>query len=194
MKAVAILSHVMSQEGILGEETVSRVDKSLEVFYEFKCNFLITSGWDYRNDTDLKIGSVVREYIVNKININPSCVLEDTSSRDTVGDAFFIRKKIRDLSVKRLFVITSDYHVDRARLIFESFFDAIADIKVLGVETRVSNTAAVKNHEECSVQAFRKTFEGVDFSSDHEVTNAMSTKHPFYNGVIYRKLEIADVN
>lgn len=88
MKAVAILSHVMSQEGILGEETVSRVDKSLEVFYEFKCNFLITSGWDYRNDTDLKIGSVVREYIVNKININPSCVLEDTSSRDTVGDAF----------------------------------------------------------------------------------------------------------
>ena len=40
-------------------------------------------------------------------------------------------------------------------------------------------------HEEQSLEAFSKTFKGVDFSSNKTVVETLSTRHPFYDGEMY---------
>jgi len=48
-----------------------------------------------------------------------------------------------------------------------------------------SSDISIMQHEEQSLEAFSKTFKGVDFSSNKSIFKAISTRHPFYNGEIY---------
>ena len=56
-------------------------------------------------------------------------------SGDTVGDAFLVSDEQRRKGFKNYFVVTSDYHLNRTRKIFESFFLKTAEIKIFGIDT-----------------------------------------------------------
>lgn len=179
----------MSKEGILGKETILRVKKTLEIQRKMNCAILVTSGWAYREDTHLAIGEVVSDYIINNYDLNCK-VLTDTNSRDTVGDAFFLRKRLNKYNISKLYVVTSDYHVKRAKLIFEAFFSKKINIRVVGVNTNLKSKKIINKKELQSIKAFNKTFFGVNLYCDNEVLNTLSEKHPFYNGSIYPKILI----
>ena len=61
-------------------------------------------------------------------------------------------------------------------------------IEVYGVETEANLDSEVLMHEQRSLEAFCQTFDGVDFSSRHEIFLALSERHPYYNGKIYPKI------
>jgi ribosomal protein L31 len=185
MEVVAVLSHLMSKDGELDEETLARVKAAVEVANNRKCKILITSGWAYRNDSPLAIGNIVSDYIVRNFDLNACTVLSDISSRDTVGDAFYLRRRLREFPVSKLVVVTSDYHVVRAKIIFKAFFEPAVSVEVIGAESKSTREKSVLKHECASLQAFHSTFKGVDFESDDEVIKAMSECHPFYNGTVH---------
>ena len=120
-KAIVILPHLMETNGVLDEQTISRINHSIKIFKEGDYDFFITSGWDYRKDSDKKI-------------------LTDTYSRDTVGDAFFIREQfVIPMNILNLTVVTSDWHVNRTKKIFNKFFQKKIFIKLIGVSTSLKN-------------------------------------------------------
>ena len=55
---------------------------------------LATSGWAYRKDCSLALGDAVSNYL-KKLQLDNCHIISDTNSRDTVGDAFYLRKKVR---------------------------------------------------------------------------------------------------
>ena len=58
-------------------------------------------------------------YLIER-GVDPDKVLVETSSYDTIGNVFFSRViHIEPLNIRRLLVITSDFHMPRARAIFE---------------------------------------------------------------------------
>ena len=63
---------------------------------------------------------------------------------------------------------------------------------VATIEARMTSSRLpgkpIMEHEEKSLEAFSKTFKGVDFSSNKSIFEAMSTRHPFYNGEIYKAI------
>lgn len=189
ISALVILSHLMDSNGNLEKESILRIDKALKLYDYFKYDYFITSGWDYREDTRLKIGDVMAQELINNRSIKKNHIIIDTNARDTVGDAFFIRRRILKFPIKKMTVITSDYHVKRTKIIFKKFFEPKIKIEIVGAETNKVNYDTLNKYEELSTKAFMKTFSSVNFLSDDEVFKRLIEKHPYYNGDIYKKLK-----
>jgi len=185
MKALVVLSHLMTKDGILEVESEARAQLAIDKFSSNKYGCLITIGWAYRDDSTTPIANVVKKYIVEHSAIDEGSIISLTKSRDTVGDAFFCLEFFADLEITELHIITSDYHVKRTEIIFNSIFNSQVLVEVFGVSTLASSDISIMHYEEQSLEAFSKTFKGVDFSSNKSIFKAISTRHPFYNGEIY---------
>lgn len=187
--AVFVLPHLMTKNGILSNDSISRVKLSVKIFIENNLDYIITSGWDYRKDSKKKIGNVVAEYLNENYRIKKENILIDLNSRDTVGDAFFIREKlVIPYKICNLIVVTSTWHVKRSKIIFKKFFKEYISFKVVGSN---SNLKVEKKNltEELSTKSFYNTFKGVDFKNVEDVFLTLKEKHPYYNGKIHPKIK-----
>lgn len=184
MNIIVVLSHLMDADGSLGQDTLLRANRAIQLFETLDCQLLITTGWAYRDDSSIPIGNAVKRYVRANSTITESQIETDSRSRDTVGDAFFLRQRIAKRSVNKVYIVTSDYHVKRTGVIFSAFFPNLCH-EVIGCETEKYQRNSIMKHEEASTKAFFDTFLGVDCASDDAVICALKTKHPFYNGEIF---------
>jgi uncharacterized SAM-binding protein YcdF (DUF218 family) len=188
MKVLVVLSYLMTKDTILDVESEARAKLAIDKFSSNKYDYLITNGWAYRNDSTTPIADVVKQYILEKSFIHESSIIALTQSRDTVGDAFYCLDWLDNIKITELHIVTSDYHVNRTSIIFNSIFNNSIPIQVFGVITIASMDSSIVQHELQSLEAFYQTFMGVDFSSKSEIFRAISEKHPFYNGKKYSKI------
>ena len=175
----------MTKDGVLEVESEARAKLAIDKFSSNKYSFLITIGWAYRDDNTTPVANAVKKYIAEHSAIDEGSIISLTKSRDTVGDAFFCLEFFADFEITELHIITSDYHVKRAQIIFDSIFNSQVVVEMFGVSTLAGSDISITQHEELSLEAFFKTFKGVDFSSNKSIFEAISTRHPFYNGEIY---------
>ena len=89
--AVIVLANQMDENGLLNSESKARANKAVEILNEREISHIVTCGWAYRNDSDIKIADAFKSYIVNSLGVNPSKVITELNSRDTVGDAYFTK-------------------------------------------------------------------------------------------------------
>ncbi len=189
MKAIAILSHLMDENGSLGEESLARIKTAIQRYKDGQYDFLFTSGWNYRSDTNFKIGDIVAEHLSSVYEVDSNRIFSDTNARDTVGDAFFLRRNLIDpFGIKGLLVVTSDYHVRRTDVIFKRFLSSEIEVETIGADLGLVNDCELRRREEASLLAFFKTFKGVNLLSDDEVFHTLQSIHPFYNGDVYDKI------
>ena len=190
-RALIILSHLKDANGELDDETLARIELGVELFRSKEFDFIVTSGWDYQDDSDLKIGEVVADNLRERYSIDKSKILVDVCSRDTVGDAFFLRKNVvRPYDIRSITVVTSSYHVRRAGEIFKKFFSPSVSVITVGAKFALDNLKERLANEENSYRAFLATFDNIDFSSDTAVLDVLSLRHPFYNGEVYKKINV----
>lgn len=193
--AILILSHLMNRDGKLGGESIARIAKAAGLFPVKYFDFLITSGWDYRKDCALKIADVVSDYLVDQYKFDRQKIFVESNSRDTVGDAVFVRENVvKPNAIRHLTVVTSEYHVERTNEIFDFFYKDIASIEVIGVSTESDDNVEILSHERRSLESFRKTFDGVNASDIVSVLSVISERHPFYNGEVFPRLSIVPEN
>ena len=190
-RALIILSHLKDANGELDDETLARIELGVELFRRKEFDFIVTSGWDYQDDSDLKIGEVVADNLRKRYSIDKSKILVDVCSRDTVGDAFFLRKNVvRPYDIRSITVVTSSYHVRRADEVFKKFFSPSVSVITVGANFALDNLEERLANEENSYRAFLSTFDNVDFSNDTAVLDVLSIRHPFYNGEVYKKINV----
>ena len=83
-------------------------------------------------------------YLIHELNVNPKDVYAETTSYDTISNAFFARLNFCDLvSWKKLLIITNEFHMDRTKLIFDWIFHA-----PLSGNTTASTTTTTSNKKE----------------------------------------------
>ena len=185
---VIVLANEMNKEGALNPESLSRIELGCKYHFKKPSTFLITCGWDYRTDSSLFIGNVMKSY-ATRLLVDPNKIISECNSRDTVGDAFFTKiNVIKKNEWKKLLVVTSNYHVLRTRKIFEFIYGSSYDVEVigsLGFDTKDKQLLETK-----STQAFDKTFRDIKTGNDKEIYERLRTAHPFYNGNIYSKISI----
>ena len=190
MKCLLVLSHLMDKNAVLEKESADRAELAISLFKNYNFNFLITSGWAYRNDSSISICDAFRDYIVKNSEIKFNQLITLPLSRDTVGDAFFSLRLAKEKKIKKLFIVTSDYHVERTRKIFESFFLKTSEIKIFGIDTKFKDDFGILRKEAQSIKAFKNSFNSTNFFDLRSITRSLTTNHPFYNGQIYPKLKI----
>lgn len=182
--AIIVLGNLMDKNGILNTESSLRMNYAIECFQKNENTFLITCGWAYRDDSPVTIADAMKIYAVKEKNISPRLIITERNSRDTVGDAIFVKKNIiPKKNWIKIIVITSDYHASRTDEIFTYVFGKNYNVEVKSVRTK-SNDKYVKN-EKKSLDAFHKTFSGVKPGDIYSIYQCLCSKHPFYNGDIY---------
>lgn len=139
-------------------------------------DIIFTLGWRGKFSSK-NISDVLKEYLINKFEIPCNSIISIKESKDTVGDAFFSRlqlQKIR-LDYQKIKIITSDWHLPRAKEIFSTIIQD-KRLEFYGVDTEGDN----KKKEEDSLEKFKETFHGVDFSNLESFKERIMNKHPLY--------------
>ena len=97
---------------------------------------------------------------------------------------------VRPYDIRSITVVTSSYHVRRADEVFKKFFSPSVSVITVGANFALDNLEERLANEENSYRAFLSTFDNVDFSNDTAVLNVLSIRHPFYNGEVYKKINV----
>ena len=185
--ALIILARTMDSDGTLHLESKLRIHKAIEIFKNRYINYIVTAGWAYRQDSSLCIADAYKEYIVSKFNIEKNTILTESNSRDTVGDAFFTKINFSEpMAWNKITVVTSNYHVERAREIFEFIYGDSFILEVYGAEV-VHDETTIAN-EVSSLNSFRRTFQGIEKANNSQILDCLRESHPFYNGKIFPKI------
>ena len=188
MNLVIVLCHLMNKDGVLNNESKLRAELGKKIFFEKKCDFLLTLGHDYRHDNETPISHSLKSYLVKK-DIPSHKIYTDVNSRDTVGDAIFSRLFIEEKNLfRKIFIVSSDYHLKRVKIIFEKIISSDYSLEFFSSKCK-KNIKKIKK-EKLSTKAFQNTYEEKDFNSLDTLLLKLASDHPFYNGEAYKSIDL----
>jgi len=97
-----------------------RYDKAAELYLSTPNSLIIsTTGRTYRmKKTDKTEGEIGKEYILSKYKINPEDILLDEDSKDTLSNAYNLALRYMNTDIRTLHVVTSKFHMKKARYVF----------------------------------------------------------------------------
>jgi uncharacterized SAM-binding protein YcdF (DUF218 family) len=185
--AAIVLANLMDAQGRLNDETRKRMDRAVELYRAGDVPLIVTSGWDYREDSDLAIALAMRRYALDEHGLPESALIAEVSARDTVGDAVFSKLHLaHPRGWSRIVVVTSAYHGARSLEVFSFVYGPRFHVALRTAES--ADTPALREAEAQSLAAFRRTFDGVVPGDDEAIVERLRTRHPFYNGSIHAAL------
>ena len=155
---IIVLGSSNTKQGVLSPMAKSRAAKAYEFWLsnqDFK--FLLTGGFGaHFNQTDKPHGAYVQDYLVS-LGLPSSEVLGIVESFNTIEDAFLSSIAMEGLILRQLVVSTSDFHVRRARLIFEKVFPD-HKLQFISSTPPVSTTQKerLEGHENISIRRLLK--------------------------------------
>jgi len=123
---VIILGGGLTSGGRLSRESVKRLLAGINLFKANHAKHLILSGngsWQHRLPLSKTEASLMETLAIEK-GISKKVILKDTKSLDTIGNAYFTKVLIDKYKLGKTFlIVTSDYHLKRARWLFTEIFD-----------------------------------------------------------------------
>ena len=159
--AVIVLANQMDINGNLNFESIARAELAVKILNDGDIPYIVTCGWAYREDSEIKIANAFKRYLVHQLGVNSNKILTEINSRDTVGDAFFTKSNLANLlSWRKICVVTSNYHVKRTSEIFNFIYGYDFSIKVCGAD--VDFNGSTLDNEIASIKVFRETFLGIE--------------------------------
>ncbi|MGI9390295.1 MAG: YdcF family protein [Boseongicola sp.] len=175
--AIVVLGHQMSKDGVPDEVGLKRLEIAATEMRKRPGAILVTSGWAYRDDTDLSLADAMANASIRLHGTANEDIVRLHDSRDTVGDAVFFARNVRPRFVN---VVTSEYHRARAERIFGFILGNDAQLRVVGVDDTVE--ADIEQTEAASQAAFEDTFRDVEPGDLDGIYRRMKSDHPYYNG------------
>jgi len=183
-EAVIVLANLMDGAGHLNADSEERLALAVSIVAQNPDACLITSGWTNAPDCPIAIADAMRDAAVQEHGLPPHRVFSDASARDTVGDALFVKRNlVEPAGLRRLTVVTSSYHVPRAKRIFRFVFGTAYALDFVG--TSIDHARDKARDELSSLAAFRATFAGIAPGDTEAIYRRLRRDHPYYNGTMY---------
>ena len=202
---ICILCGGLKQNGNPNEFVKNRLDKGLELYNKNKnAYFLILGGGTYHKPPFVNSGNyVVHEstsgarYLYEN-GVNPNNILREWSSYDTIANGFFaFTNYLNYIDINKIFLITSDFHIERSKTIFNYFnklFEKDLKINFISTESNIE-----KNILETRKQREKKSNENfinnivTKIKTKKEFIKWFYTKHNAYKAII-EYVENKDIN
>lgn len=150
--AIVVLGGGITKDGILSDVSTKRAEKGVKLFQELKARALIFSGrWSltYKFIPNRTEAQAFKELAI-KLGVEQPKILLEEESLDTLGNAYFVKKKILEPKEwKQLLIVTSDFHVKRTSFAFKKVLGSEYKMDFVGVQTK-------KIQWRCSLSGFQK--------------------------------------
>jgi uncharacterized SAM-binding protein YcdF (DUF218 family) len=136
---IVVLGAPNDDNGALSRLAVERCDRALDEFRAHPDHGMMTvGGWGAHFNTTAKPhGWYSRNYLIEK-GVPESIFLPIAESGNTIQDAELAKPILQASGIRRLRIVTSDFHVARARFCFEREFPGF-DLVFCPALTRASN-------------------------------------------------------
>jgi uncharacterized SAM-binding protein YcdF (DUF218 family) len=123
MNVIIYLGARNDAQGRLCRTALRRIEGALDAYRATPgSKLLVTGGHGHFNPTSLPHAHYVVQHLLAQ-GVPEDDLLPIVESRHTVEDAALSRDVLASLDVDSICVVTSTFHVARARLIFRCFFD-----------------------------------------------------------------------
>lgn len=152
-KVLIVLGSPNSPSGVLSEISENRLNYCFQIFEKGNL-VLCTGGWGNHFNTSKKShASYAKKYLIEK-GLLDVCFLDLALSSNTVEDAVKIKPIISKLDNISLTIITSDYHLDRVKIIFKEILKDYNN-SFIGVENNLNEEEESKLvlHERKAIDA-----------------------------------------
>lgn len=129
MDCIIILGGGINKNCTLPDWCIDRCNLAIKIFKKYNSSIICTSGGSYHNPNPLdKDGFVIHEcdalanYLFSK-GVPKEKIFKEWTSYDTIGNAYFSKILLIDsFNWKNITVVTSDFHMDRSKIIFNYLF------------------------------------------------------------------------
>src|SRR5690606_10540160 len=152
-EVLVILGSPNSPSGKLSDISLSRLNYCVN-HYQTGNLILCTGGWGaHFNTSEHAHASLAQHYLIEN-GIPEVAFLDFALSGNTVEDAVKAKEILSKLENIQLTIITSDYHVNRVKLIFNEILKNYS-MDVIGVESNLDKEVydALEKHETKAVNA-----------------------------------------
>lgn len=179
-----------------------RLDKAIEIFNLNKKNnidskIICLGGGTYHKPPNLnKLNYVIHESTscaeyLKKNGINEENIMREWSSYDTIANGFFaLTNFIIPLNIKNIILITSNFHLERSKCIFDYFIKLIEkniNLNYIGVSDSMIDKKILYERierEKNSLNNFKVNIV-YKINSLQEFTNWFYTQHDAYKAIVY---------
>lgn len=180
MKVCVVLGLKQQSEDI-GDKMKNLCDIASDLLNKNIVDLAILSGGMTNPSLNMTEAQMMYNYLSDKVD--PSKLVKEEESLDTIGNAYFSRiiiDKLKDVS--NVYVITSDYHKDRSKFIFDEVFDERykLNFRVSYDDLDPDEELELKKHEAKSLSIANRFFEGINPGDMEEIKYKLYTYHDFY--------------
>ena len=118
--AFVVLGYELNDDGSLKKEAKGRCDVAYESakLYKNSLIFLTGGGTAKKNKTVTEAGQM-EEYLVKTKGLDKNRIIIESEAMDTIENAKYTVKKLIDNNIKTITIITSEYHIKRANILFK---------------------------------------------------------------------------
>jgi uncharacterized SAM-binding protein YcdF (DUF218 family) len=183
---VIVLGKEGNNTGIaLTEDTRRSVEKAVELFRTHKADILLMSGaYSFSlPERPRKLESEkMMEYAISR-GVPDNAILKEEQSLDTTGNAYYTRGMIDDMqSIKQVIVVTVDYHMNRARYLFEKAFGDAYGITFVEAPSGLTGEAlkTKQDGEKKTLDLMRVVFEAITNGDYRDFRSTVERTHPLY--------------
>lgn len=153
---IIVLGSKNDSEGNLSPNSKNRVDRAIEELKKDQgYKLLLTGGFGKFNPTDKPHAQYLKKYALGK-GVKKDDILEIVESGNTVEDAYLSKPILEKYKPKKVFVSTSNFHLPRAKYIFEKILPQY-ELKFLGSKENTSPLVLkkLKLHEKLALTAMK---------------------------------------
>lgn len=152
-KILIVLGSPNSPTGKLSEISISRLNHCRDIYEEGNL-VLCTGGWGpHFNTSNSAHAAHAKSYLIEQ-GLTEIDFLEFALSENTVDDAVKIKSIVSNKKNITLTIITSDYHIDRVKLIFNKILGEYK-MKFVGVESKLEKEeySTLVQHEKNAIKS-----------------------------------------
>ncbi len=173
-----------AQAGFLSQYSKERIEAGSKLLNTRLVDSLILSGGIRRRKGfrekigDNKSFAKIMEDYALRLGVEKRQMRLEDLSEDTVGQLIFL-KQIYGKNINGAIIITHDWHAQRTMIETQEIFGKDYHFSYFILPSKILKESIEANKN--SLDAFYKTFNGVDFSNKALVLDTLLLKHPLYN-------------
>ncbi len=152
-EVLVVLGAPNSSSGELGEISISRLDCCLALYSKGK-KILCTGGWGEHFNTSKEAHADLAKKYLNQKGILEGDFLDTALSSNTVEDAVKVKEIISGIDNPNLIVITSVYHYERVKLIFNEVLKTF-EVNIIAIQCDINRDQlhSVLAHEQKAIKS-----------------------------------------